>query len=99
MWIRDAGEMWVEYRIDKNPRSGKWRGTMVTKNGSVGGDEQQWVEWGNRSGTGGGVGTSTRTVEPGETLLITRQRFGQSVPSSDDIPDPAPGFMIWLEPR
>jgi hypothetical protein len=99
MWVREPGEIWIEYRITKDPHSGTWRGSIHRKEGSVGSDEQPWVDWGNRSGTGEGVGTSTRSYAPDETVVITRQRFGQSVPSSEDIPDPAPGFMIWLEPQ
>jgi hypothetical protein len=99
MWLRDSGEMWVEYQITKDPRSGEWRGKLSREGGSVGADTHEWVNWGNRSGSSEGVGTKTMVFEPDETVVLTRQRFGQSVKSSDDIPDPAPGFMIWLEPR
>jgi hypothetical protein len=73
---------------------------MITRTGSVGGGLQERVDWGNRTGTGEGVGTGTTTVsEPDETLVLKRQYFGKDVKSSANIPDPAPGFMIWLEPR
>jgi hypothetical protein len=98
MWFDTPGEMWVEFRIAKDARSGQWRGTMSTRNGSVGGGNQEWVDWSRRAGTGGGVGNTTKVFEPDDTVVLTRQRFGQ-VDSSDKIPDPSPGFMIWLEPR
>jgi hypothetical protein len=98
LFVRDPGEMSVEYRITKDPRSDTWRGAMSVKGGSIGSDEHAWVTWSNRTGTGVGVGTSTRSFEPGATVVLTRQRFGQG-DSSDDIPDRAPGFMIWLEPQ
>jgi hypothetical protein len=97
--IYDAGEMWVEYRIQKDPKTGSWQGMMYTSSGGVGGGEQKWVEWGRRVGTGEGVGNTTHVAPPDEVLILGRFLHSQTAKDSTQIEDPASGFVIWLEPK
>lgn len=89
-------EIWVEYRI-RQDRDGKWRGSMRTRQGSVGADSHAWVGAGNMSTTAG-VGESTVVAKPDERFLLARFRTAD-VSNSQDMPDPADGFMVWIEPR
>ena len=98
IWLREPGECVVEYRITRDPRDGKWYGGLKAGPGSVGKDAQPWVEWKSRTSTTGGVGKDTRSFEPDQRVELTRHRVSQA-DSSDDIEDPAAGFMIWLEPQ
>jgi hypothetical protein len=97
--IYDAGEMWVEYQVKKDPKSGTWHGQMVTAKGAVGGGEQKWIEWGSRTGSGEGVGNSTRVAPADEILVLGRHYYSRTAKSSTKIEDPASGFIIWLEPK
>ncbi len=97
-YLITPGETVVEYRIVKDPRSDSWRGSLHAQGSSVGADFHPWVDWPSRSSTGGGVGTSTKMFEPGETAVLERKRVGQ-VRSSSNIPNPAEGFMVWIEPN
>lgn len=92
----EGEEMWVEYRI-KQDRDGDWRGYMRTRSGSVGADNHPWAAEGGRVSTTAGVGASTRVGEADEVLVLARFRTAD-VDSSTDIPDPADGFMVWIEP-
>jgi hypothetical protein len=96
--LRDPGEHWVRYRIERNPRDNRWRGTLSTRGGSVGGDDHAWVEWGSRTSTTDGVGNATEVFPPDESVVLIRHRVSQAR-SSDKIEDPAAGFLIWLEPN
>jgi hypothetical protein len=97
--IYNEGEMWVEFKIMRDPKSGTWEGSMVTSTGSVGGGEQKWVAWGRRMGSGEGVGTTTQVSEPDEVLVLGRHYHSQTAKDSTKIEDPASGFIIWLEPK
>lgn len=90
-------EVWVEYRITKNA-NGEWRGATRTSTGSVGSDVHDWVPNRRKVSTTDGVGSTTKVGEPGERLLLARFRTADAG-SSADIPDPADGFIIWIEPR
>lgn len=93
-----AGEMWIEYRITRGPRSGKMTDKLSASTGSsVGSSEQSWVD--SRSvSTGDGVGRSTTEFEPDEVVLLNRHRVSTTVNSSSMVEDPSQGFMVWLEP-
>jgi hypothetical protein len=101
MLVTESGESLVEYRITNDPHSGTWKGTLSHKGTTVGDYAQEWVEWADhkRVSEVEDVGTSTKTFESDQRTVITRQRFGQMTRNSTEVPDPAPGFMIWLEPR
>jgi hypothetical protein len=98
IYLRDPGEHVIIYRIRRDPRDELWKGTLHTTGGSVGSDHQPWVEWGSHTATGGGVGSSTVSFDTGQRVEIIRRRISRAK-SSDDIEDPAAGFMIWLEPN
>jgi hypothetical protein len=96
--LRDPGEHRVRYRIARDPSGDRWRGTLSTRTGSVGGDDHPWVEWKGRTSTSDGVGASTQFFPPDERVLLIRHRVSQAT-SSDKIEDPSAGFLIWLEPN
>jgi hypothetical protein len=99
MYLREPGEHVVRYLIRRDPRDGRWNGSLHTRSGSVGKDHQPWVEWSSRTFTGGGVGSSTRSFETDQQVEIIRHRVSEKANSSAKIEDPAAGFMIWLEPN
>jgi hypothetical protein len=96
--LDEPGETWVEYRISPDPVSGLWMDHLRTSNASVGSSTQEWVKWKQRVSTSGGVSYTTLASEPGETIILARERVSQSATSSSKIEDPSAGFMIWLEP-
>lgn len=96
--ISEFGEMWVMYRIARDPRDNTWRGSTSTRTGSVGSDQHDWVEWGSRVSTDEGVNQSTLVGDPAKPLVLARKRVSKTVTSSQNIEDPAAGFMIWLNP-
>jgi hypothetical protein len=96
--LTNPGEQWVEYRISRNARSGKWMDGLLTSMGSVGSSQQDWVEAGSRVSTGDGVGTTTKSFVPGQTIVLERYRVSTTANSSSKIEDPSAGFMIWLVP-
>lgn len=97
MFLREPGEHVIRYRIRRDPRDGRWNGSLHTDSGSVGKDRQRWVEWRSRSSTGGGIGTSTRSFDTDQQVEIIRHRVSQAN-RSDEIEEHAEGFVIWLEP-
>lgn len=97
-YLRESGEHVIRYRIRRDPRDGRWNGSLHSPTGSVGKDHQPWVEWSSRTSTSGGVGSSTRSYETDQRVEIIRHRVSQAS-SSTNIEDPAAGFMIWLEPN
>lgn len=97
MWIREPGEHVIRYVIQKDPRDGKWKGGLHANSGHVGSDHQEWVDWKSYSSTSGGVGKTTHVFEPDEVIELIRFRASQ-VNNSSKIEDPAPGFLVWLEP-
>jgi hypothetical protein len=98
MYLREPGEHVIRYQIRRDPRDGRWNGSLHTQTGSVGKDHQPWVEWSSRTSTGSGVGTSTRSYEIDQRVEIIRHRVSQAN-SSANIEDPAAGFIVWLEPN
>jgi hypothetical protein len=98
IYLREPGEHVVRYRIRRDPRDDKWYGATSTTGGSVGKDRQEWVEWGSRSATTGGVGTTTRALSPDQRVELARHRVSQA-DSTEKMEDPAAGFLIWLEPN
>jgi hypothetical protein len=97
VWLREPGEHVVIYRIRREQQNGQWYGRLETRTGSVGGDNNPWVDWPNKTSTSDGVGNSTQSFEPDQRVEIIRHRVSQN-PDSSKIEDPAAGFMIWLEP-
>jgi hypothetical protein len=97
-YLRDAGEHVIRYRILKDPRDGKWYGSLSTRGGSVGKDHHEWVEWGSSTSTTGGVGTVTEAFpnDRDDIVELCRHRVSQKN-STSKIEDPAAGFVIWLE--
>ncbi len=98
MYLRESGEHVIRYLIRRDPRDGRWNGSLHTQTGSVGNDHQPWVDWLSRSSTGGGVGSSTRSYEIDQQVEIIRYRVSQAN-NSANIEDPAAGFVVWLEPN
>ena len=98
MHLREPGEHVIRYRIRRDPRDGRWNGSLHTQTGSVGKDHQPWVEWSSRTSAGSGVGSSTRSFETDQQVEIIRHRVSQAS-SSANIEDPAAGFVVWLEPN
>jgi hypothetical protein len=98
LYLREPGEHVIRYLIRRDPPDNRWTGTLHTRSGSVGGDDHPWVEWGSQTSTGGGVGPSTESFDPGQRVEIIRFRVSQAK-SSAAIEDPSAGFLIWLEPE
>jgi hypothetical protein len=97
MSLHEPGEQYIEYRIDKYPRNDQWRGTLRTRDSSVGSDIHPWVTWDTRTSRSNGVSTRAQTFEPGKKALLLRFRTSQKS-NAQDVEDPAEGFMVWLEP-
>ncbi len=98
MFLRDAGELVVRYRITQDPRDGKWYGSLSTRSGSVGKDSQEWVTWKSTSSTTSGIGATTEAfAESRDTVVELCRHLVSQENSSSKIEDPASGFVIWLE--
>jgi hypothetical protein len=98
VYLHESGEQVVRYVIRRDPRTNLWNGELRTVGAAVSADEQAWVEWTSRTSTSSGVGQSTKSFEPTETIELIRHRVSQANTSAA-IPDPADGFMVWLEPN
>ena len=96
MYLREPGEHVVRFLIRRDPRDGRWNGSLHTQSGSVGKDHQPWVEWSSRTFTGGGVGSSTRSYETDQQAEIIRHRVSETANSSANIEDPATGFIATI---
>jgi hypothetical protein len=96
--LSQTGETWIEYKIRPEVGTKRWADTLETPHGSVGGASQEWVKWKQQTGSGDGVGHTTKSFEPDKVIVLARQRISQTAKSSDKIEDPSAGFMIWLEP-
>jgi hypothetical protein len=99
--LDEPGETWVEYQIapDSNSGSGIWMDSLRMLNGaSVGSRQQDWVKWKSRVGAGDGVSYTTKVSEPGEVIVLARERVSKTATNSEQIEDPSAGFMIWLDP-
>ena len=99
MYLRAPGAHVIRYRIRRDPRDGRWQGSLHTRTGAVGKDHQPWVEWPSRSSTSAGVGPRTRSFAIDRQVELIRYRVSEQADRSADIEDPAAGFMIWLEPN
>jgi hypothetical protein len=98
MYLREPGEHVIRYVIRRDPRDGKWYGSLHAQNGSVGKDLQPWVEWGSRTSTSSGVERRTQSFHPDETVVLIRHRVSQK-DSSEKMEKAAEGLMVWLEPE
>jgi hypothetical protein len=99
IWLRDAGEHVVEFRIDKDRTNDRWEGTLYGDDGSVGGYDQPWVTWKSTQTTSGAVGTNTQSYEPGKRIELIRHIVTESAAAGKPKPTtPASGFAIWIEP-
>ena len=99
MYLREPGEHVVRYLIRRDPKDNGWYGSLhLVGSGSVGKQNQPWVDWSSRTATSSGPGSATKTFETGERVEIIRHRVSQAK-SSADIEDPSAGFMVWLEPQ
>jgi hypothetical protein len=97
VFLREPGEHFVRYRIQRDPRDNRWSGTLSTRGASTSSTSGEWVEWGSRTATTDGVGATTEAFAPDERVVLARYRVSQAR-SSSDIEDPSAGFLIWLEP-
>ena len=95
--LREPGEHFVRYRIQRDPRDNRWIGILSTRVATSTRTSGDWVEWSSRTGTTEGVGATTEVIAPGERTVLARHRVSQAK-SSSDIEDPSAGFLIWLEP-
>jgi hypothetical protein len=98
----EPGDQIVVYQIKRNPRDGKWNGSLRVEAKAKmsttgrGGYVQPWVEWKSVLSQTEGAGRKTRSIEPGKPLVLIRRLVWQ--PTTKRKPsDPADGFMIWLE--
>ena len=97
MYLRDAGEHVIRYRIVQDPRDGKWYGSLSTRSGSVGKDHHEWVEWRSSTSQTAGVSSVTQAFPDTRDIVeLCRHRVSQAS-STSKIEDPAAGFVIWLE--
>lgn len=90
-------ELWVQYRISQS-HSGHWLGSLSSAGGSVGGLRHDWVDWPAKVTAMGGVANTTKAGSADQPLTLMRYRTAQK-DSSSDIPDPADGFLVWVEAR
>jgi hypothetical protein len=98
-WLRDPGEHVVEFRIDKDRQNDRWEGTLYGDDGSVGGYNQPWVAWKSSSTNSSGVGTKTRSYDPGKRIVLIRHVVTESAAAGKPKPATAPsGFMVWIDP-
>ena len=97
IFLRSAGEQLIRYSIRRDPRDDRWYGSLSAGGGSRGKDEQPWVEWKSQSSRTSGVSTATRSYPKNQIVELVRHRVSKEN-STDNIEDPANGFMIWLEP-
>ncbi|HEY4235236.1 MAG TPA: hypothetical protein VGM76_17530 [Lacipirellulaceae bacterium] len=95
--LSEPGEIWIEYRIAFDPRSKTWQDKLTTPSASVGGSQQDWVNWSHRTIASDGVSYDTQSAEPGKVIVLASERVSQAS-SSTAIEDPSEGLMIWLEP-
>lgn len=91
----EGQEVWVEYRIEKG-RDGEWRGRLRTATGGVGVELHPWANSKSLGSRNVGVLTSTAVAEEGKPFLLMKYRI---LEPGTDIPDPADGFMVWIEPQ
>lgn len=96
--LSEPGETWVEYRIAPNPVSGVWLDMLRMPHASVGSSSQEWVKWKRRVASGDSVSYTTKVSEPGDVIVLARERVSEKATDSSKIEDPSAGFMIWLEP-
>jgi hypothetical protein len=99
--ISEPGEHLVRYRIRRDPRDNRMYGSIWTRDVIAGKSEQPWVEWDYKMTATGGIGRGTSKVpvwQPGQRVELIRYRVSQAT-LYDKIEDPAPGFLIWLEPN
>lgn len=86
----------------KDPDSERWSTrTEFKRSGSGGGyfsgSAADWLDTAYVLEVGG-VHEQTKLFETGESVVLCRYRSSDKVNNSSKIPDPADGFMIWLEP-
>ena len=90
------GEHVVVYRIRKDPIDGHWKERVLCNSSSMGEREQDWVAWPrSKSADQEGVNRHSKEFPTDKPLVLARRRVG---PVGSEIPDPSPGFMVWLEP-
>jgi hypothetical protein len=98
MTFGTPGEHVIRYRISYDPRDGVWYGYLHMLGTSVRTDEQPWVKWPSRSSTSTGIYSTTKSYDQtDQPMEIFRFRVSDA-DGSQSIPDPAAGFMIWLQP-
>jgi hypothetical protein len=95
--LSEPGEVWIEYRIAFDPQSKTWQDRLSTPSAYLGSSQQDWVTWPSKTTASEGVAYKTESHEPGKIILLDRERVSQAS-SSQNIEDPAAGFMIWLVP-
>ncbi len=99
IWLREAGENVVEFRIDKDRRTDRWNGTLHATNDRVGKYEQPWVTWSATSTTSSGIGTKTESFEPGKRIELIRRVVTEGAVAGKSKPTATPsGFAIWIDP-
>ena len=99
--VSEPGEHVVRYRIRRDPRDNRMYGSIWTRDVIAGKYEQPWVEWDYKTATTGGIGPGTSRIpawQPGQRVELIRYRVSQAT-LYDKIEDPAPSFLIWLEPN
>ncbi len=97
-----AGEVWIEYRIDPDSAPNSWSDKLSTSVHEYRSDptELEWMNWkdGARSNTTD-VGYYTSAKNPDESILLIRYRASQHATKESQIEEPSDGFIIWLVPK
>lgn len=97
--LAEPGEHVVQYQIRADAQLGAWTDRLIARSAGVGSTRQDWVSWGSKTSTTGGVGKSTEIFEPAAgPIVLARHRVSQTASNSGNIEDPSAGFMVWLDP-
>lgn len=98
VYLREPGEHVLRWVVSRDEKNNRWVGEFRHSTGSVGYDQQPWVEWGRRFAREEGVGRKTQVFEPDERVVLIRRRYTNrdNPPANPD--DPLEGFLIWIEP-
>jgi hypothetical protein len=96
--LSQPGGQLVHYRVQKDPRDGRWYGALSTTKTTADKDEHPWVEWNSKASLTNSIEMSTQVFSPDERVLLVRKRVARDM-STVKAEKHSAGFLIWLEPE
>ncbi|QDU87601.1 hypothetical protein Pla175_09660 [Pirellulimonas nuda] len=97
--LESGTENVIEYRIRRDLQTDVWRGSVrIAGQLRVTSGNHDWVDWPMRCSKTGGVNGTTESQDAKNPMVLMRFQIAE-VNRSDEIPDPARGFLIWIEPQ